>query len=58
LAALITYAVSGISGIWLLKTDGMPLVTVAISDVTGSATAVVGLRLPASVTALLIVGRG
>jgi hypothetical protein len=56
LAALITYAVSGISGIWLLKTDGMPLVTVVISDVTGSATAVVGL--PASVTALLIVGRG
>jgi hypothetical protein len=47
-AALITYAVSGnlpgIPGIWLLKLDGVLLVTFVISDVTGSVTAVVGLR--------------
>jgi hypothetical protein len=49
LAALITYAVSGISGIWLLKTDGMPLITVDILDVVG--------RLD-FVTALLFARRG
>jgi hypothetical protein len=50
LAALITYAVPGITGIRL------PLATVVISAVSGSAIAVAGL--PTLVTALLAERRG
>jgi hypothetical protein len=48
---VITYAVSGISGIWWLKPGGVPLVTVVILV----STAVVGLL--DLVTALLVVRR-
>lgn len=54
LAALISFAASGSTEIWLLKMGGVAQVTVVIADVANPATAVVGL--PSLVSALLAVG--